>query len=242
MKWVVITSLINSKICWVSIRIDLFCRDTVFEHSFFHRFVQFVFFGGMMIGIYLVLALVYFFIWPYSLIAVKQNALRGLGMLQHQRLPDLGHGLIPESRSREILSNLLAYGSILGFASYGWYFELSWFWKYLCYIALLQVFRCLCFNVTILPDCSQVAHEKSWFSKYFTGGEHDLIFSGHLSYLYAPLWFGYKFHVISAGWYFASLGVVAIEFCLILASRTHYTIDLLMAIASSHFILDLVHN
>ena len=109
---------------------------------------------------------------------------------------------------------------------------------FLWYMALLELCRCITFNVTLLPDSSQQAERRVWWWRYVVGGIHDLIFSGHVAHFYAPLLFLKRIHKLSTEWFHVSLILLVVLSCQILAHRKHYTIDILSAVAFSHWMLD----
>lgn len=111
--------------------------------------------------------------------------------------------------------------------------------EFLWYIGFIQIWRTICFNVTILPDVSQKAHLKSIASMFFTGGISDLIFSGHMAYLYGSCLFLYKERIISQFLFLTSVIFNSIYGFIIVYAKSHYTIDILVAVAFCHFVYDI---
>jgi len=180
--------------------------------------------------------LVYGIIWPCSLYQVYQTGRQNLPF--QARLPDVFHAWLPELEPSWMssLGDLFAYTMCFLPLCLGW--NELWFYDYLMYMLTLQTLRCVCFNVTILPDASQRAHLKPYWKRYLFGGVYDLVFSGHLAYCYAPALFLYRRGVLSAFAWHSIWMLFVVSSLQILATRSHYTIDLIVAVACCHWVHD----
>ena len=182
-------------------------------------------------------AAVYGGIWISALWWVLQPTLPSEKPLYdrfHQLLPRVNGGRLSE------VINLCSYVMLFGTLLSGIAWNSVWLEQFICYLLVLKTLRCFCFNLTVLPDASQKAHLKPYWSRFLTGGVRDLIFSGHMTYLYAPLWFLYQHQVIAQVYFCAGCLVAVLSALNILCRRDHYSIDLVVAIAMCHFAFDLI--
>ena len=95
------------------------------------------------------------------------------------------------------------------------------------YICGLFLLRCIFFSVTILPTSIEDAHLRSFQKKFFVGGCHDLIFSGHVAHYYASILFLQYSNFLPPSdflsfWMSSIIGIVSIIL------RHHYTIDVIV--------------
>jgi len=187
----------------------------------------------------IILALfVYCLLWPLSLRLAANNGKRYL--VPKTRLPDMLH-LFIQPGSPTLFANLLnvvCYVTTLSVVLGG--YKAHWWPIFITYMSVLEMFRCVMFNVTLLPDASQYAHQKPGWKRVLTGGVHDLIPSGHILHFYSPLWFLYRQSVLTKMQYWGGVSIVAACMYHILRSRHHYTIDLIVAIAVAHWVHDIV--
>lgn len=190
------------------------------------------------------ICIVYFVIWPLSLFVVEKwhNSLTSIIFWP---LPDLGHLVIPKVHST-ILSQCQyftnAVSSITPLLTLLYLSSSQSLETYLNYMALLQVMRCFMFNVTILPDPRGDAPntESPFIFHLLFGGTGDLIFSGHTMHMYAPWLFLYRHCLIAFRTWCLGLGLIGVCVTAILSTRGHYSIDIIVAIISSHFAYDIL--
>jgi hypothetical protein len=185
-------------------------------------------------------AFVYLIVWPLSLYTVYRNGQRYLKDRVRERLPDIMHMCIPESDTLRNLTDFVPVFFSVQTLALGIIYETKWLCAYVKYMLSLQTLRCLMFNVTLLPDPSGVAHFKPLLERYFLGGIHDLMFSGHIMYTYAPVLFLYRNMVIGSTDFTICIFIMLICMIQILSSRLHYTIDLIVAVACSHWMYDII--
>lgn len=185
---------------------------------------------------------VYAIFWPFALFYVKDRAERN-GLHRQQPLPDLMHDILPHiSFGWTQLTDFMSYSSSWSVLLWSILGQVSWRDKYILYMTCLQALRCLCFNATILPDTRRQDEAKPLWRRLLFGGQFDLCFSGHIMYLYAPWWFLFSLHLISTTTLFIARVLTGLAALIILASRAHYTIDVFVAVISSHWMYDVLFS
>lgn len=180
--------------------------------------------------------LVYVVVWPVSLAAVYYHGTTYLPTAQ--RLPDLLHHLLTEDHTLAGLTELLPFIPSWGTLVYGWTTGAWWLEWYINYMLNMQLCRSVVFNLTVMPDSSQRAHAKPWWQRYLLGGVFDLNFSGHVMYYYAPVLFLWRLGLINADQFEDALLGLYVCMYQILCSRNHYSVDLVSAVAFSHWMYD----
>jgi hypothetical protein len=91
--------------------------------------------------------------------------------------------------------------------------------------------RPILFSVTLLPDSSQMCLVSKSIGSCF-----DLIFSGHSSIMFLSTYLLRDYFFISSAYYYSlQLNNLLTSFLIIL-SRNHYTVDVLLAIIITHFV------
>ena len=115
-----------------------------------------------------------------------------------------------------------------------WVHNSSAIGHYLSTLTLVHLCRTITMSVTVLPSPS--CRPASTFTGI--GGCHDLIFSGHIATACTTVFYLIVYHDSSCVW----LGEVAVLAVCLLATRAHYTIDVLMAISTSYAIFALRHR
>lgn len=180
---------------------------------------------------------VYLVWWPLCMWSVNVNA-KLFRVKEFPPLPDLGHAILPQISPRyTCISNALSYTSSWSILLYSLFFNPQWRDNYIWYMASLQALRCVCFMVTILPESYLKSSERPLGQKILFGANHDLLFSGHIMHFYAPMLFLHSQGIVWGGWWFMAKMMTAMIGMLIVATRSHYTIDVLMAAACSHWLL-----
>lgn len=175
----------------------------------------------------------YFVVWPLSLVFVKsQYKKRDMTV---QALPDCLQTTIsyylPNLHYFKRLTDILILPILI--SSYIYIFDDD----IVIYVLLCFCFRCVCYMSTILPVSTPNAMTS--YKDYLFRGEHDLIYSGHISHLYAPLYYMVRRNLLcdftKYSWY---LIIFMCSFILI-GSKNHYTIDIILVFPCCQFIYNL---
>lgn len=185
-----------------------------------------------MIG-FILAAFVFLIEWPLGLFLAKR---RGEKLKSKERLPDVIHEFLPDLRKLKPINDVGAYLLVGSAILYDTSFiSLN---KFGMCISAIHGIRPFFFLSTTLPDASQIAHLKSGMSRYFVGGIHDLVFSGHISNIYVSIMYLWHMGALTTimWWILVSFNIL----CAIIAvgSRSHYTVDVLVAFPVCHWILD----
>ena len=168
-------------------------------------------------------------IWPIS--TWLTNLMAHKYLTHNIRLPDLIHISTERwwkswrylSRIKDIVVYLPTFYAIIVLnLFYPYLFDD--FTNFMCGIICI---RCLFFSVTILPTSSDNAHTKGKIERFFFGGCHDLIFSGHVAYYYAALLFLQYHGLLFRSSLFSLFSTILLSLISII-TRDHYTIDILV--------------
>lgn len=176
-------------------------------------------------------------LWPLSHLWVRK-----LGQqLHHQgRLPDLGHKCLPASLG---LYRLKWLGDVIAFLPF---LRALWVEKELqdrvaltTYLVVLLVLKIACFLSTVLPDASQQGHLHGFVRRHLVGGKYDLMISGHIGAMYGSLLWMSRRNLLASPceWYFW-MCVIVFGAIVSIGSRSHYTVDILLAPAACHWVWD----
>ena len=106
--------------------------------------------------------------------------------------------------------------------------------EFIAKFTIIMFIRAFTIISTILPK-HQVCTDNFDIRSYFLGGCYDKIFSGHTSFLLLLTLLYYREHIINE---FSLIGLNAVNILLILATRSHYTVDILLAI----FVTTTIYN
>jgi hypothetical protein len=98
--------------------------------------------------------------------------------------------------------------------------------EFIAKFTIIMFIRAFTIISTILPK-HQVCSDTFDVRSYFLGGCYDKIFSGHTSFMLLLTLLYYREHIINE---FSLIGINSINILLILATRSHYTVDILLAI------------
>ena len=137
---------------------------------------------------------------------------------------DIGHKYFPNLENYEYIMNYLVGLSFLSFLKPYILIE------FIGFIIPIFIIRSITIHLTILPkmkNCEVTNDIK------FIGGCYDKIFSGHFATIFLITLLLWKHHNISIVWVFL---INILNAFLIIATRAHYTIDILVALFITLFI------
>lgn len=147
---------------------------------------------------------------------------------------DVFHEYTPDFHKWEVVVNLIPFG-ILGclfFCGLSLDAIKEFAWKLL----LIYIIRALTVITTILPKHEKCDYEVGSFSiSTFIGGCYDKVFSGHMALTLLGTLIYYRENYIS----FSSFAFLnSLEALLLILTRAHYTIDVLLAILITYLVYD----
>jgi hypothetical protein len=135
---------------------------------------------------------------------------------------DIGHRYLPNMENYMYLINL----NIL-FILY-WLFSVSFIIDYLILLLIVYIIRGITIQLTVLPKMKSCTG-----SFNINGFCYDKIFSGHVAFLFLFTLFLFHYNLLS----FISLFIINLLYgLLIIATRSHYTIDVVVALLVSLFV------
>jgi hypothetical protein len=136
---------------------------------------------------------------------------------------DIGHRILPNYSNTTldfIVKDLfVVLGVIIPFLLSG---NLTAFKEYLSYYIVVILIRCLTINVTILPKIKDELNPIDM-------GYYDHIFSGHFATLFLATLIFYQYGVIKSPLILVSANLISTF--IILTTRSHYTIDIIVSMA-----------
>ena len=146
---------------------------------------------------------------------------------------DVLHKILPDYSKKEWLTNYMV---ACAFIPLLLNLNKDFILEYLGFIIVVIFIRDIIINVTILPkhiNCS-VDHNNMKIEEYFVGGCYDKIFSGHFSFTMMLTLMYYSYGYVTnipllVGWNL-------INGLIIISTRSHYTIDVIMAFFVCAFI------
>ena len=144
---------------------------------------------------------------------------------------DFFHELLPDWSDKEWILNFIVGACILPFI----YLDTSTQVYYTGMILLILLIRDVTINLTILPKHKKCKNkdQDNWYNE-INGGCYDKIFSGHFSVIYLLSLFYYSSGIITSIPLLVTMNILFAF--LIIITRSHYTIDIVMAFFVCSFI------
>ena len=140
----------------------------------------------------------------------------------HCQLFDLFHKILPDLHNYHFLIDIILFCGIGSLFILGNDLLITEFLVKLIIIMFIRAFTTL---VTILPKNEQCNHKMN-IREYILGGCYDKIFSGHTSFILLLTLLYYREHFIGL---LPLIFINLFNIFIILATRSHYTIDVLLA-------------
>ena len=144
-------------------------------------------------------------------------------------LPDIGHYLLPDFSKYEKTVDIFPVVAILSLIYLDKFKHAN---QFIYILAIILILRSISVSLTILPCSNKNAYEVQNNSKipYLNGGCHDKMFSGHTAILILCTIF-ILYHKLVPQKYFSIVIIFTIIGILaIIATRSHYTVDVFIAI------------
>lgn len=142
---------------------------------------------------------------------------------QDCELYDLFHKILPDLHNYHYMIDLISLTAII---SLFFLANETFITEFLTKFILIMFIRAFTIFVTILPKNDVCKHSFGW-REYFLGGCYDKIFSGHTSFILLLTLLYFREHIIDL---VPLLGINLINIFMILATRSHYTVDVLLAV------------
>jgi hypothetical protein len=145
---------------------------------------------------------------------------------------DIVHELAPDLHTYEDWVNLIPALLLLGFFIVPNGFSLAK--EFVAKILFIWFLRALTLVTTVLPKHEKCRRRWTW-KNCFKGQCYDKVFSGHTSFVFLASLLFYREGFLS---WPALIGIVALEICIILLTRSHYTIDVVIALLITYIVND----
>jgi len=145
------------------------------------------------------------------------------------KIHDFFHELLPDWSDKEWLINLVGLQHVLPFV----FLNTSTQLRFASMLILILFIRDITINLTILPKHKKCKHKHTWYET-INGGCYDKIFSGHFTVIYLLSLFYYTSGIITSIPLLVTMNILYAF--MIIITRSHYTIDIVMAFFVSSFI------
>lgn len=136
------------------------------------------------------------------------------------KIYDIVHNNIKSTRNLYTIVNIFPF-ILIGVACF---IDLKLLYTILGFLVPILIFRLLVINITILPKDKKCDIKKN--SCIYTGGCYDKVYSGHFAVIFISLLVLYTNKYINI---FTLTALLTISGLLIITSRSHYTIDILVS-------------
>jgi hypothetical protein len=160
------------------------------------------------------------FISNYATLRIGSDYYKNLNKCE---IFDIFHKILPDLNEYHYTVDLIAF---IGLVSLFIISNTSLTIEFIAKFTIIMFIRAFTIISTILPK-HEVCTDKFDLRSYFLGGCYDKIFSGHTSFTLLLTLIYYREHIVNE---FSLIGINAINILLILATRSHYTVDILLAI------------
>ena len=156
----------------------------------------------------------------YAVLKLGSNYYKNKGEIE---LFDIFHSILPDLHSYHFITDLIGIACIISL------FFLSTeklTTEFIAKFTIIMFIRAFTTIATILPK-HKICNETIGIRSLLVGGCYDKIFSGHTSFTLLLTLLYYREHIINLP---LLLGINATNIFAILATRSHYTVDILLAI------------
>jgi len=171
---------------------------------------------------------VYYLIIICSIILISNYATLQLGKHHYNstdkfELFDIFHKILPDLHAYHTIVDVVA---LLAIVSLFFLSNRTLTTEFLAKFLIIMLIRSFTIISTILPK-HEICEDKFSIREFFLGGCYDKIFSGHTSFLLLLTLLYYREHIIGI---VPLVGINIMNCLLILATRSHYSVDILLAI------------
>ena len=177
--------------------------------------------------IYLLIIIVIIFFSNYAVLKLGSSYYKD----QTIELFDIFHSILPDLHTYHYIIDFIGLGLLLSllFVSNN-----SLTTEFLAKFTIIMFIRAFTTIATILPK-HKVCNDKIGIRSLLLGGCYDKIFSGHTSFTLLLTLLYFREHIINLP---LLIGINAVNILAIIATRSHYTVDVLLAI----FVTTTIYN
>lgn len=155
-----------------------------------------------------------------------------------QKVFDIGMKYIPDMSDNKILIKMCDIVSAAIPLLFFW--KSNWNSKYILdyYIILICIFiiRLIFIHITILPKSKNCDDSKYTIDNAMTGHCYDKIFSGHFAVLFLAVLFAYEYKIFTNMFLISML--LLIYSIMIISTRSHYSIDIIVSVIVTKVVFD----
>ena len=144
---------------------------------------------------------------------------------------DIFHKILPDLHNYE---NVINYILLIGLTSLYFLGTNALITEYISKIIIILLVRAFTIISTILPKHNKCESDLS-ISSFFIGGCYDKIFSGHTAAILLLTLLYFREHIINMP---SLIGINLLNILLIISTRSHYTVDVLLAV----FVTSTIYN
>ena len=138
------------------------------------------------------------------------------------QLFDVFHNILPDLYEYHYLVDIFG---ILGFLSLFIFLDKPIIIEFFSKFIIIMFIRAFTIISTILPK-HETCPDEFYLRSYLLGGCYDKIFSGHTSFILLMTLMYYREYIIDMS---SLIGINLLNILLILATRSHYTVDIILA-------------
>jgi len=143
---------------------------------------------------------------------------------KNPKVYDIGHKYLPNIEQYEYLINLIGL-----FIIYWLFYNVSFIVEFIILIILIYIIRIFTIQLTVLPKMKNCSYNNFTLNGFC----YDKIFSGHVAFLFLFTLFLFHYKNISL---LSLIFINGLYGLLIIATRAHYTIDVIVSLLVSFII------
>ena len=169
--------------------------------------------------VYLLIILVIIFFSNYAVLKLGSSYYKN----EEIELFDIFHSILPDLHAYHYIVDFIGLAAII---SLFFISNQNLITEFLAKFTIIMFIRAFTTIATILPK-HKICNEKINIRSLLLGGCYDKIFSGHTSFTLLLTLLYYREHIIHLP---LLIGINAVNILAIIATRSHYTVDVLLAI------------
>ena len=182
----------------------------------------------------------YFFPYILHIICTKYLINKNIDNNNLKQLDDILYNIIPNLYNYEYIVNIFLLLLLLPLIINP---KKKYFVSIFKYFSIIIFLRCITVCVTIIPptkNCKQIEYNNIY--SFLNGHCIDKIFSGHTSFMIILFFIIYKNKILNNNLLLGYLFLILINSFLIVATRSHYTVDVILAYIIVPSVLLIIHD